>query len=65
MRAFDDGDDGGFGDLREKLQKHREERAAVGGGDDAPMEATREPIRAWCAERRPSRRTRRRRADAR
>ena len=43
MRAFDDGDDGGFGDLREKLQKHREERAAVGGGDDAPMEATREP----------------------
>jgi len=43
MRAFDDGDDGDFGDLREKLQKRREERAAVGGGDDAPMEATREP----------------------
>jgi hypothetical protein len=43
MRAFDDdGDDGGVGDLREKLKKRREERAAAGGGD-APMETTREP----------------------
>jgi hypothetical protein len=36
MRAFDDDDDGGVGDLREKLKKRREERAAEVGGD-APM----------------------------